>query len=299
MSKIMTLDSWRRCHEPPISSKEVNVWSVFIVSIAYWANIARASSSDASSAFWSAVQAVFDNGLFDVFAWILVFTNVGGTVNGSAASWRQVRTAFLVGVVVLIPVRIATAAALVIMSLDWIRDPIGAGRRRVVGLILLALALEIVWLSPLSTSLHLFVAQLDANISVILLNSLGMVATAHGNVVDNVTMGFSITIWPYCSSSMPLCGVVLAFIAMTTYLRQSPRRGHLPWLAMSIFASIGLTEIRLMLLATGPDSYDLWHDGAGASVHSMVALGLAVLFPVLAARVSGRTRAFAGDRGIA
>ena len=72
---------------------------------------------------------------------------------------------------------------------------------------------------------------------------------------------------------------------MTSYFGQSPRRGHLPWLGMSFVASIALTEMRLVFLAMGPDSYDLWHDGPGTALYSMTSLGLAVLFPVLATRV--------------
>ncbi len=59
----------------------------------------------------------------------------------------------------------------------------------------------------------------------------------------------------------------------------------MPWLAMSWIASIVLTEVRLVLLATNEATYHWWHDGLGATLYGLLALTLAVVFPAMAVRI--------------
>jgi exosortase/archaeosortase family protein len=126
-----------------------------------------------------------------------------------------------------------------------------------------------------------------------------MEATVHANIVDNISANFSVAIWPYCASSLPLAGVSLAFLVMVLYLGHPPRRRHVPWLCMSFVGSILLTEIRLLLLATNEASYEWWHDGPGVSVYAVAALVLAVVFPILATRGDRTAKALLGNRHVA
>ena len=43
-----------------------------------------------------------------------------------------------------------------------------------------------------------------------------------------------------------------------------------------------LTEIRLVLLGTDRAHYVWWHEGPGVTIYALTALGLAVVFPILA-----------------
>jgi hypothetical protein len=133
-------------------------------------------------------------------------------------------------------------------------------------------------------SLQVFVGRADAVICAISLGVLHMPAIAHANVVENLATNFSIAIYPACASSFPLAGVGLAFLVTCLYLGRSPRGHYVFWLGLSFIASILLTEIRLVLLGTDRSSYLWWHDGPGVSIYALGALGLAVVFPILATR---------------
>jgi hypothetical protein len=265
-----------------IGSREAGWWSVLIVAVAFWANIVRGSGDLAG--LDTMVTRVLDNGAFDVFAWTLVFARTARMSEARPASWLQISTAFLVGAIVLAPVRVAAAAALGVLGGLLLMDRRTLKSGRDVGLVLLALAFETIWTSQLLDPLQVFVGRADAVICAFLSGLLHTQAIAHANVVDNLTTNFSIAIYPACASSFPLAGVGLAFLVMCLYLGRSPRRHHIIWLGLSFVASILLTEIRLVLLATNRSNYHWWHDGPGVSIYALAALGLAVVFPVLATR---------------
>jgi hypothetical protein len=191
---------------------------------------------------------------------------------------------FLLGGIALAPVRLAAGTALAILGWLLLSDRRAPLAGRQVGLVMLALAFESVWTSRLLAPLHVLIGRLDASICAFLLRVLGTDATAHGNIVDSASTHFSISLWPYCTSSFPLAGVGLAFLVMCLNLGRPPRWRHVPWLGMSFIASIVLTEIRLVLLATGEANYFWWHAGPGVTLYAMTALGLAVGFPILATR---------------
>lgn len=283
----------------PIGSREVGFWSILIVAIAFWANVVRATSAGDLPAANSIMMRVLDNGAFDVFAWMMVFARSGRLTEAGAASRRQIGTAFLAGAVALAPVRLAAAVALMLVAWLLLTDRRTSRAGREAALLLLALVLEMVWTSRFAIP-HTIVTHVDARICAFLLGLLHMEATAHADVVANATMGFSVAIWPYCASSYPLSAVCLAFLVTLLYLGQTPRWGHGLWLGMSLITSMLLTEIRLVLLARGESDYHWWHDGPGAPVYVLAAVGLAIVFPVLAARREPtRMAASAASRGMA
>src|ERR1700722_15701898 len=91
-----------------IGSREAGYWSVVIVAVAFWANIVRGTGELAG--LGTMVTRVLDNGAFDVFAWTLVFAQTARLYEARPASRLQISTAFLVGAIVLAPVRVAAAA---------------------------------------------------------------------------------------------------------------------------------------------------------------------------------------------
>jgi hypothetical protein len=263
-----------------IGSREAGCWSVVIVAVAFWANIVRGSGD--LPGLGAMVTRVIDNGAFDVFAWTMVFARTTRMSDARPASWLQISTAFLVGGIVLAPVRVAAAAALGVLGALLLTDRRRLKAGRDVGMVLVALAFETIWTSELLDPLQVFVGRADAVICAFLSGLLHTDAIAHANVVENLTTNFSIAIYPACASSFPLAGVSLAFLVMCLHLDRSPRGHPVFWLGLSFIASILLTEIRLVLLATSRSSYLWWHDGPGVSIYALAALGLAVVFPILA-----------------
>ena len=264
-----------------IGAREVGVWSTLIVSVAFWANIVRASPGHAPS-LHDAIANVLDNGAVDVLAWIWVFVRAGEMYAAKPASRLQIWATFLAGAIVLAPLRLATGLALIILGVCLLRERQALQAARHVGLVFLALAFETVWASSLMQPLHVLVGSMDANISALLLRLLGTDAIVHANTVDNISANFTICIWPACTSSSPLAAVSLLFIVVALLRGESPRRSHLPWLGGSLIASILLTEVRLVLLAMNESSYNWWHTGPGLTIYTMVALVPAVIFPILA-----------------
>jgi hypothetical protein len=153
---------------------------------------------------------------------------------------------------------------------------------RQIRLVMFALAFEIVWMSPLAAPLHMLIAAQDASVTATLLNLAGQTATHNANYVDNLSAGFGIAIWPYCTSSVPLAAIGTAFLVTVLYRDGALKRPCLRWLALSWLASILLTEVRLVILASSAEHYHWWHDGPGATIYTLAALGLAVAFPILA-----------------
>ena len=265
-----------------LGAYETRVWAILMIGFAFWANIVRTSNADGAMALAGIANAILDNGAFDVFAWALVLARFVAGRDDRPATPRAVLGTFALGVIVLIPARLPCALALAILGCALLTERDVPESVRRTSLIQFALAFEIVWMSPFLAPLHVLVASVDARITSALLGTIGDMAASHGNVVENSATDFSIVIWNYCSSSFPLAGVGLAFVVLVTYRGKALRIAHLPWLAASFVASAVLTEIRLVLLGTDEANYHWWHSGPGVSIYALAALGLSVLFPVLA-----------------
>lgn len=279
-----------------LRTDELRFWATLVVGIAYWANVIRGAGTDQELSLRAVAGGIIDNGAFDVFAWALVLGSVFTARNDRPASLGAHIGALVLGVVVLVPVRMAPALALVLLGLLPFGGPQPEASGRQVRLVLFALAAETVWMTSVLAPLHVLVAVFDAHVTAFLLGMAGDAAMQHGNVVDNLATGFSIVIWPYCCSSFPLADVGLAFLVMVVYRGKTLRSSHLPWLALAFAGSIVLTEIRLALMATDAAGYRWWHFGPGLSLYALAALGWSVLVPILATadRDSGALAVAAG-----
>jgi hypothetical protein len=283
-SKVPNKKYISRCRY--IGARETWLWALLIVSIAYWANIVRGDSPGDPTRFGSMIERVLNNGAFDVFAWMLMFVRVSKISCREPVSLHQTIITLLLGVIVLAPVRIAAAVALFVLGIFMLIDR-GSKAAQEVGLVALALAIVTVWTSSLLAPLHVLVGGVDASIGAVLFGWLGQQATSYANVLENIGEGFGIAIWPYCSSSMPIASVSLAFILIVLYRGATLRVSHLAWVGMSIVSSILLTHMRLLLMASNVTSYLWWHDGPGVTIYALLALGSAVAFPMLATSADG------------
>lgn len=265
-----------------IGAKEIRIWGLAIVATAFWANVLWTAGIDRSNIVSTTIDAVVSNGAFDVLAWALVFARVLRLPDDRSASPQQIASVFLLGCIVLIPARATVAIAMVGLSLRFATDKNLQGAGRPVTCVLIALAVETFWTTSLMAPLHVFVAQFDAKLCAALLSLLGKLASAHGNIVENGSADFSIAIMPYCTSSMPLATVAVAFVVTVSYYGRTLEAQHIPWLCVAFLTSVLLTEVRLVLLATGEASYSWWHNGPGLTVYAFVAVGFAVGISILA-----------------
>jgi hypothetical protein len=263
------------------SMSETRLWAVLIVGITYWANILRISVANDGVSLATIVNGILDNGAFDVFAWALIVARCCGSWDHRPAGWRSIAATIMLGALVLVPVRLASALALVLLGGLLFAGPLVSRAVRQMRLVLFALAFETIWISSLAP-LHVLVGSLDARATTGLLRLFGRAAARHGNVVENISTHFSIAVWPYCASSFPLADVTLAFVVMVFYRGAALRLSHLLWLLVAFAGSIVLTEIRLTLMASDAAGYHWWHFGPGVSVYALAALGLAVAVPILA-----------------
>lgn len=268
---------------------ELRLWVVAVIAVAYWGNIARGALPNADGTLASFANAIVDNGAFDVFAWLLILVQAASPSQTPPASPYQIATAILAGIVVLVPARLASAAALAVIATPLLIDRASPPPIRQIRPLLLALAFEVVWMSPLLAPFHVLVGGLDARITASLLRASGESAMSYANVVNNISAGFSIAVWPQCASSFPLVDVTLAFLVVLSYRGQTLRIAHLGWLAASLATSVLLTELRLPLLAAGANSYHWWHFGPGVTVYALVAVCASVAFPFLATADRGGT----------
>ena len=285
----MIVSSYKIHNHKYLPAEELWLWVLGLVAIPYWTNIIRTGSSGGFT-LSSAANAILENGAFDVCAWALVLMRICALPRTNPASGGQIVWTILTAFVVLVPARLASAVGLAMAGAMLFRTGRANDGARQISLVLFALAIEILWISPLFGPLHVMIGGLDASAATAILGLVGYSAIHHANFVDNLTTGFGIAIWPYCSSTMPLAGVSLAFLVTVFYRAQAPRPSHLPWLAASLLTSVALTELRLAILATTNDNYDWWHAGPGMTIYTLCALVPAIVFPILATPVPSARR---------
>ncbi|HEX3350577.1 MAG TPA: hypothetical protein VHS58_21005 [Acetobacteraceae bacterium] len=272
-----------------IGRRELRLWGLLLVGIAFWGSIVRSGTPGEATIVARVVESIIGNGAFDVLAWLTAFALAARTPDETHATLREIIWTSVLGLAVLAPARLAAAVGAAGLAAMFLADSRRRAADRGIALVLLALACETFWLSALLQPLHVAAASVDAQICAAMLDLLGATAQAHGNIVDNDSAGFGIVIWPYCTATLQLASVGVAFVVMLLCRGRTPRSADLPWLAGAFAASIALTEVRLTLLAGSADRYEWWHGASGVSAYSMAALGLAILFPLLATR-EGRAR---------
>jgi hypothetical protein len=100
--------------------------------------------------------------------------------------------------IALVPLRRASAFALVVAGTLLFKGSLIPRPVRQMRFVMFALGFETIWLSSLLSPSRLLIARIDALVTAFLLRALGQTATQHGNVVENLGPHFSIVIWSYC-----------------------------------------------------------------------------------------------------
>ncbi len=259
---------------------ELRLWVLLAAGIAYWGNVVRTAPAAGPGAV---LEGVLQNGAFAAAAWVLIAAWAAGTGPARRASAGQIAAAVGVCLLGAVPSRQAAILMLAVLGAQLAR-PAGTRTGRQVAALLFALAFDSAWTSPYLLPLHAAVATLDTRAVLALLHAAGIGASGYDNLIGGVSPGFGIEVLARCASSYPFGGVCLAFVVTMLYQGRFPRRHDLPWLAASLAASVVLTELRLSWMALGEADYLWLHEGGGVTLYTLVAVALAVLFPLLAAR---------------
>lgn len=272
----------------PLGLAELRGWRLLVVGVAYWGNVVRTTRAPDATGLAAVAESVLAHGAFCAAAWVMVAL-VRESRPAGVASGRQFIASVAICLLCAVPTRQATIAALVACGLQEIW-PGGIDSRRAVAALLFWLAIELAWTSTYLLPMHAVVANLDAVIVRSMLGLAGIGAVAHSNVIENVGSGFGIEVLAPCASSFPLASIALAFVVTTLYQGRRPCLRDLPWLAASLLASAVLTELRLACLASRELDFVWLHDGGGATVYTLAAVSLAVMFPLFATRALPRAR---------
>jgi len=263
---------------------ELRAWTLLMIGVAYWANIVRTNDAGQGLSLIAIANSVITEGAFNVLAWIVVFENARSSPREARASGRQICQAVLLCAISVAPTKQAAAIAMLGFAALFCRQPEIATRR--VAIIMLALASEIIWTSPYLDFLHVGVGRLDAAVVAALYRAFGYAVGAHGDVIENAGEQFNIIVIAQCSSSYLLASISVAFIVTILFLRRDRRRPGLGWLCAAYFASVVLTELRLVLMAASHSGYEWWHNGPGYPI-----LSLAPTVPVIyCALMASRSR---------
>ena len=274
----------------PISPRELEVWALLMLLVAYWTNLVRIDSNGGSVSLGTIANSVINEGAFDLLAWVVVFENTSLLSKGRPACRGEILQTLFIGALCLIPTRQTVAVGMLVLALFFYTGHDASVFTRRISAILSALSFETVWTSPYLDFVHVTVGKFDAQIVAAIYRGLGHAASAYGNVVQNSANNFGITLVTQCSSSFILAGTGVAFLVTAFFRGESLNRYSIIWLCGCLIASVMLTELRLTLMARNEADYDWWHNGPGLSVYSLAATVSAVCFSIAATRNRGATK---------
>lgn len=268
-----------------MSILELRAWNLLVVATAYWSNVARGGHYDGGSPVSSVAESLLQNGAFAVGAWLLIALWSRTASGSEPATTREITLALAICALSVLPSRMATVLALGALGVQFARSARTAHARNVAA-VLFGLAVSAAWTCSFMMPLHTTVARLDAEVVRVLLRLVGTTVDVQGGLVHRPDTGFGIEVLAGCASSYPLANVSLAFIITTLYLANLSLRRDWAWFAASLAVSIVLSEARLAWMAADEADYFWLHAGSGATFYGLLAVGAALLFPVLAARMA-------------
>lgn len=244
---------------------------------AFLASVLIAPHGDNPFTTGPALHRILNAGAFNLLAWPMIFSRIF-VFGRRPAPLSLILLALLIGLFCVIPVGVVPAVALAGFGLVLLCRRAAPVAAREAGILALALGASIG--SPYARFLHLAFARLDAQVVGILMALHGVPVSVSGNLITDAH--FTIEVLAACASSAPLAGCLLAYVMITIHLRGMPGKADLPWLLLSLFTSVVLTELRLMLMVPSEAAWDFWHNGLGLTFYEIAALLFAGLYPVLA-----------------
>jgi hypothetical protein len=158
---------------------------------------------------------------------------------------------------------------------------------RSAGIVLAALSVQALWGHLFFNLIALHLLRVETAAVGFMLEMGGAGTSWNGNIITGPT-GFGLAIFAQCSSFHNLSLAMLCWVTVTRMRGQYWSRR-----TFVIGAIIGTTMIafnfaRLYLMALDVDSYDLWHEGAGAEVFSVGASLSVLLISLIGTRKAER-----------
>jgi hypothetical protein len=260
--------------------REIRLWSLLMIALAYLMNIIRSTGSFADApSVQTIADGIISQSAFDLLAWVVIFEAVGSLSRETPATRRHVFQTVLVGILCAMPARQSNAVAMLALACFLYRQDQSIGCARRIALVLSALAFEDIW--TFNDFLHIAVGKFDAQVIAAIYRGCGLMVTVDGNVVQH-GLGFGIIVLGPCASSYMLAGTGVALLVTGLFRRATFGRFWVVWLCGSLFASVVLTEMRLSLMAANLSSYGWWHSGPGQPIYSLTSAVSAVVFSMLA-----------------
>lgn len=211
-------------------------------------------------------------------------------IDHSTPPTKVLAVAFLLSLLLSIPLATLSWCIAAMLSLLWRNFNRHDAYSRAVAILICAIALR----EPISRlCLTLFSSEIlsfDASIAALLLELSNQQFVVENNVISQPN-GYSLLILTGCSAFGNLSLSLLLWLALTLMLHQRIQTRDLLRIGLVAMIVIGLNALRLALMALGPDSYDLLHQGMGADVYE----GLGLLCTLLCVRWRNRHEETASD----
>ena len=178
-----------------------------------------------------------------------------------------------------VPVGVFSWFAVAALSTYLIATSLPGGQVRRACFILLSVTVAMQW----SRLLFDFFAQPILNADAIMVAAI--VGTHRvGNMVQFSDLSDFFQIWPACSSLHNVSLALVCWVTFTNGVGHSWSKRDLAWCGLVCFAMVAVNVARISLIGLHPDQFDLLHGPIGASIASVVALGLMVGVSILGVR---------------
>jgi hypothetical protein len=214
-------------------------------------------------------------GIFQLLAWAVVFYLVS-RVRLRMASRATLIWAGMISLTAVLPddnaawVGLSALAAFVFFTFPKDRS------LRAAAVVMLALATQLFWGRILFELVAFQIEVFDAKLAAGLLSLLHQSVTLKDNFIG--TASHQIVIYEACTSFHNISIAMLAWVAITKFIRLEWRASDLATAAVLIVVTVAMNSLRLFLMASSaPDLLDYWHTGTGsqiinASLSAMIAI---------------------------
>jgi hypothetical protein len=157
--------------------------AMLLIALSYWGNVLRTFPYHTGADSIPLLDSVLTNGAFNIAAWAMIAARVRGIVAPTRrASPLQIGFVVAVALICLVPRSQATVGPLLAFGIILMRSS-GTYDGKCVGMLLLAIAAELIWGAFYLLPLHATVAKLDAQAVAIMLGLAGQ------------SIGFTATCW--------------------------------------------------------------------------------------------------------
>jgi Transmembrane exosortase (Exosortase_EpsH) len=252
--------------------RDLFIWAAVIL---FFNQLADAAKGSITFSIETVIYTLLAISIFQYMAWYVIFRFLSTSDRAQAARWQDLASITALLILLFVP-----AGRMIWVSATGLAGYLcffnnGDRRLRSAGIVLAALSVQALWGHLFFNLIALHLLRIETAAVGFLLEMGGAGTSWKGNIITGPT-GFGLAIFAPCSSFHNLSLALLCWVTVTRMRGQYWSRR-----TFVIGAIIGTTMIafnfaRLYLMALDADSYDLWHEGAGAEIFA-VGASLSVL----------------------